>query len=111
MSKQSVKEYLKYGTFDVENKPELKRAILTRLGRLGVDAECIAAINRRCICMWIDGSARFTSVTSAKEVAKNRDLLTLSDLYDIPETHTISIDGGKTVELSQESYYNLKESV
>lgn len=112
MSKKSIRKYLGKRTFDVDGKPELAKAILARLDCLDVILyPNLPGAPDRCIRTWEDGGACCYAHDSMTVFVNQKGYLqsTLSDLYDIPaKKHTISIDGGKPVELSQESYDNLK---
>ena len=92
--------------FDVEGCPELSAAIQKRLFALGAAS-------------YADKSSRFLYCTEGEfplTVGWDREffelhshtLSTLDDLYRLPVTHTITIDG-KDIEVSEESYQNLKE--
>ena len=95
--------------FDVTGKPELSAAIQSRLFELG--------------CRWKDTGTQIDTLPGFGRnfiYVKNDimvwechgvfPLCTLSDLYDLPEVHTIVIDGN-TLELSAESYKAPKDSL
>lgn len=96
--------------FDVEGRPELCAAIQERLFALG--------------CTWRDGTKQVKLTDSFGLFVANKKiscshcrsslnnnpymLATLSDLYDITTTRTITIDG-KDIEVSEESFQALKK--
>lgn len=115
MSKKSMRKYLRSRSFDVTDKPELADAIVARLEHLGLgSAFFIAGRLERERSIWIgsQGTSCYPAAAPVTVHIKHGcELSTLSDLYDIPAKHTISIDGGKEIELSQKSYDNLTEAI
>lgn len=113
MSKKSVNKYIVGLAFDIDGKPELAEAIFSRLRRL--DPEMYTSpMQSGAKSILVERTGFYHE---AAPVVHSCDewgykLAILSDLYDIPaEKHTISIDGGKEIELSNKSYKNLTEAM
>ena len=96
--------------FDVEDKPELARAIEARLEELGYPR--VAPLIGVPLSLYVTDSKCHASWTKASVIVRDGTTLkTLSDLYDIePQTHTITIDG-KEIEISHESYLAFKDKL
>ena len=87
--------------FNVEDNHELNTAIRMRLRELGAEGE-IHVLGFRSI--YFNGSKFWGFSANQYEHAT---ISTLDDLYHLPKTHTITIDG-KDIELSAESFNELK---
>ena len=100
--------------FDVTDNPELSEAIQKRVFELGghwlSDRMVPLYLNAPVISVGSDmhGDCRFGWSDKHNDDAYTEcTLSTLDDLYHLPKTHTITIDG-KDIELSAESFAELK---
>lgn len=104
--------------FDVTNEDgsinkELSGAIESRLLELGgFRLSQTKMIGWGAIILGYDGNCEVTGSNCHLDasVLNDHTLSTLDDLYHLPKTHTITIDG-KDVELSHESFENLREQL
>ena len=101
--------------FDVTDNPELSKAIQKRLVELGASGK-VRDFKQPFIFYGSDGDIEeqyFASYVTERnenlihDWKRNHILSTLNDLYHLPKTHTITIDG-KDIELSAESFAELK---
>ena len=98
--------------FDVTDNPELSEAIQKRVFELGGHWHDNGKRLEYLTCSVIsleNGTLMFGTILE-HDAWVNHTLSTLDDLYHLPKTHTITIDG-KDVELSHESFENLREQL
>ena len=98
--------------FDVTDNPELSEAIQKRVFELGgmwADGDLVVCATEKSVLgigVYEDGSMTNGTHINGDWLRENT-LSTLDDLYHLPKTHTITIDG-KDIELSAESFAELK---
>ena len=90
--------------------PELRLAVVNRLIELGIEMGHREKPNVAWPYLWIGGDKVLDQVGYKHAFVTSLPILTLTDLYEFPLKHTITIDGTKIM-LSDESFEELKKQL
>ena len=96
--------------FDVTGNPELSEAIQKRVFELGGEWWFSGAKVKNPSAMRVIHLENGTMNNNGVGYNRHIPLSALDDLYHLPKTHTITIDG-KDIELSAESFAELKKQL